>query len=74
MAKDVPSNYASPYYELARNKLNEVFINAALYYDKNGDDGLKEYIKRELVRVSAYVENRTQHNIFYRQQIANQDE
>jgi len=24
-----------------------------------------------LVRVSAYVENRAQHNIFYRQQIAN---
>tara|TARA_B100000745_G_C20140395_1_gene390970 strand:+ start:516 stop:1895 length:1380 start_codon:yes stop_codon:yes gene_type:complete len=71
MAKDVPSNYASPYYGLARNKLNEVFINAALYYDRNGDDGLKEYIKRELARVSAYVENRAQHNIFYRQQIAN---
>ena len=30
-----------------------------------------EYIKRELARVSAYVENRAQHNIFYRQQIAN---
>ncbi|HIA69775.1 TPA: hypothetical protein EYN98_27800 [Candidatus Poribacteria bacterium] len=72
MAKDVPSNYASPYYELARNKLNEVFINAALYYDKNGDDELREYTKKELVRVSAYVENRAQHNIFYRRQIANQ--
>ena len=35
------------------------------------DVDFEEYIKRELVRVSAYVENRVQHNIFYRKRIAN---
>jgi len=65
LAPDIPPNYASPYYELARSKLNEAFMNAAQYYHDQGESGLLVYTKSELQRVSGYVEKVMSHNVFY---------
>ena len=65
LAPDIPPNYASPYYELARSKLNEAFMNAAQYYQDQGESGLLVYTKSELQRVSGYVEKVMSHNVFY---------
>jgi arabinosaccharide transport system substrate-binding protein len=65
LAPDIPPNYASPYYELARSKLSEAFLNAAQYYQEQGKTGLRDYTRTELKRVSAYVKKVMIHNVFY---------
>ena len=64
-APDTPPNYGSPYYELARSKLSEAFLNAAQYYQDEGQSGLLDYTKSELKRVSSYVKKVMSHNVFY---------
>ncbi len=48
LCPETPSDYATPYLELAREKLKVAFLNAAQYYEEHGDDGLREAIQREL--------------------------
>ena len=65
-APDIPPNYGgSPYYELALSKLSEAFLNAAQYYQNEGDFELMDYTKTELRRVSNYVKKVMAHNVFF---------
>jgi hypothetical protein len=40
-------------------------MNAAQYYQDQGESGLLVYTKSELQRVSGYVEKVMSHNVFY---------
>ena len=64
-APNIPPNYGSPYYDLARIKMNEAFMNAAQYYQNEGESELMDYTKTELRRVSNYVKKVMAHNVFY---------
>ena len=64
LAPSVPAAYASPYSELADGKLSEAYMNAADYYDRNGEEGLKEYTMKELERCADYVRKVMDRNVF----------
>lgn len=64
LCPEVPPDYATPYLELAREKLKVAFLNAAQYYDAHGDDGLREAIQRELTAGADYVRRVANRNVF----------
>jgi arabinosaccharide transport system substrate-binding protein len=55
LAPDVPPIFASPVYKSAQSKLDQAFTRAALYYEQNGEVGLREKVKAELDRAAAYL-------------------
>ena len=48
MADDVPPFYSSPYIGYTRAKMSEVLATASEYYNKNGDYGFKEFVRKLL--------------------------
>ncbi|MCY2931412.1 MAG: extracellular solute-binding protein [Planctomycetota bacterium] len=66
LAPRIPACYVSPYTQLAGAKLTEAYLNAAEYFDKHGDEGLRDFIDRELARCAQYVRTVMQRNVFLR--------
>ncbi len=48
LAPATPASYGAPYALLATSKLGEVFIDASIYYAKNQDVGLREFVTTAL--------------------------
>jgi arabinosaccharide transport system substrate-binding protein len=55
LAPQVPPLYPSPIYKSAQTKLDEAITRCALYYDSNGDAGLREKVQAELQRAEDYL-------------------
>ena len=55
MARDTPPYFVTAYTDVAESKLEEAFANTALYYKEHGDEGLRDFVRRELVRCADYV-------------------
>jgi arabinosaccharide transport system substrate-binding protein len=55
LATDTPPSWTSAYSRTADGKVSEVFLRAGAYYKQHGDDGLREFIERELQAAYAYV-------------------
>jgi arabinosaccharide transport system substrate-binding protein len=64
LAPQVPQEQSSPYATAANAKFAEAFINAKLYYEERGDEGLKEYIRAELKRTAEQVRRQIRRNVF----------
>lgn len=55
LAPQVPPLFPSPIYKSAQTKLDEAITRCALYYDANGDAGLREKVQAELQRAADYL-------------------
>jgi arabinosaccharide transport system substrate-binding protein len=55
LAPQVPPLYPSPIYKSAQTKLDEAITRCAIYYDENGDVGLREKVQTELSRAEDYL-------------------
>ncbi len=64
LAPATPSSFAAPYYTLGASKLGEAFIDASIYYAKNQDVGLREFVDTELARKAQEVRNVAERNAF----------
>ncbi|TVR52172.1 MAG: extracellular solute-binding protein [Puniceicoccaceae bacterium] len=64
LARQAPPEYVTAYTELTHSKFSEVFLNAALHFDRRGETGLREYIQEELDKAQAYLERIMARNVF----------
>lgn len=64
LAPQTPPTYISPYSNLAQNKLAEVYLGAVAYYNRHGEAGLKEHIRKELTAQADYVRRVIDRNVF----------
>ncbi|HLV82036.1 MAG TPA: hypothetical protein VKT32_17230, partial [Chthonomonadaceae bacterium] len=48
LAPQVPPQYASPFLELAKNKLSETLVACVQQYNMTGDAGFKDFCRRRL--------------------------
>lgn len=64
LAEETPPRYASPYSELAGGRILKTYLSALAYYKKNGEDGLREYTRKELAENAAYVQRNMDRNVF----------
>lgn len=55
LAPQVPPIYSSPIYKAAMTKLDEALTRAGIYYDANGESGLREKVQAELARAEKYL-------------------
>ncbi len=64
LAEFVPEEQSSPYATAANAKFAEAMTNAKLYYEEQGDKGLREYVASELKRTADQVRRQIQRNVF----------
>lgn len=64
LADQVPAENVTAYSSNARDKFSEAYTNVSLYYDANGDKGLREYALKELKRTADQVRERIARNPF----------
>lgn len=64
LAPETPSKYVSPYSKLAETKLTEAYLDAMLYYQKNGEAGLHAFILTTLQEKAEYVRSVAARNVF----------
>jgi arabinosaccharide transport system substrate-binding protein len=55
LAPQVPPVFASPIYKSGMSKLDEAVTRSGIYYDANGDKGLREKVQSELDRAEKYL-------------------
>jgi hypothetical protein len=55
LAPQVPPVFASPIYKSGMTKLDEAVTRAGIYYDANGEKGLREKVQTELDRAEKYL-------------------
>jgi arabinosaccharide transport system substrate-binding protein len=55
LAPQVPPVFASPIYKSGMTKLDEAVTRAGIYYDANGEKGLREKVQAELDRAEKYL-------------------
>jgi hypothetical protein len=48
LAPTTPPQYSSPVDHLARSRLVEAYTRSAQYYEKHGEEGLKEHVKLQV--------------------------
>ena len=66
LAPETPLRHVSPFTSLAESKLGEAFTNSLVYFERNGDRGLREFIRSELDRTARQVREQIARNRFYR--------
>lgn len=64
LGRQTPPDYVHSYSPQARRKLDEAFSRSRIYYERNGDEGLREYVKKELTRTADYVRELVARNRF----------
>jgi arabinosaccharide transport system substrate-binding protein len=64
LADQVPQEHDTAFNALAKAKLSEAYGDAAAYYDKNGDGGLREYAKSRLAADAEFVRKVIARNVF----------
>ena len=64
LALDVPSQYTSPFQDVAKGKFGQVLIAGVAYYSKNGPDGLRDFIAAALKSRADEVRKRIARNPF----------
>jgi arabinosaccharide transport system substrate-binding protein len=55
LGEDVPPANVTPYTPRAEAKRNEAFLNCATYYRNHGEEGLREFVRKELRRAADQV-------------------
>jgi arabinosaccharide transport system substrate-binding protein len=70
LAPQVPAEVVTAYTGDARAKLNEAFLNTSIYYQKHGDEGLRDYARAELKRCADAVRALVARNVFLRPETA----
>jgi arabinosaccharide transport system substrate-binding protein len=65
LADQVPEEIITPYITDARDKFGEAYIDAALYYQQHGEDGLRDYAKADLKRCADQVRVLIHRNVFF---------
>jgi len=55
LAPSTPNVYGSAFLQLATDKLGEAFLRSAAHFEKYGDAGLEDVVRRELGAAEAYV-------------------
>jgi arabinosaccharide transport system substrate-binding protein len=68
LAPSTPPDYSSPYVAEALIKAGEAFVNGIQYYKSHGDDGLEEYVDKELKRCHDQVQRVQDQNLFLAEQ------
>lgn len=63
LASEVPPLWMNPVTPIANNKLSEAFLKAVEYYRLNGDNGLREFVSRELDDAETYVRRLIARNV-----------
>jgi arabinosaccharide transport system substrate-binding protein len=66
LAPQVPREYETAFYSLAKAKLSQAFGNALIYYQSHGQTGLREFAKSELDTAAARVREVIARNVFTR--------
>jgi arabinosaccharide transport system substrate-binding protein len=64
LASEVPPLWMNPYTIIAENKLSEVFLRSVEHYKQNGDEGLSDFVARELSAAEDYVHRYMARNAF----------
>ena len=67
LAPTTPPNYISPFWDMTNDKLAEAFVNSLNYYERNGDTGFEDYVRKELKRTADYVRTAMSRNRFLRE-------
>lgn len=65
LAPQAPPDYITPYSRQAGIKMTEAYMNAADYYERKGEDGLREFLTKELKQNADYVRMLIKRNRFY---------
>lgn len=68
LADETPVDYISPYSQTANEQILAVFVNALNYYEKNGEEGLREYTEKQLAAKTKIVARDMGHNRFLAEQ------
>jgi len=68
LAVETPPDYVGAYYEMVDGKTREVLVDGGIYYEKNGDNGLREYITEKLKQKADYIRRVMNRNVFLRPQ------
>lgn len=68
LAVDTPPSYISPYSNLASSKITKVYLDSVDYYQKNGEKGFLEYIRKNLKTEADYVRKVIKRNVFLNQE------
>jgi arabinosaccharide transport system substrate-binding protein len=55
LAPQTPPEYINAYTNVTSSKMREAYLNCVTYYKKNGDEGLREYARKEVKRTANYV-------------------
>jgi arabinosaccharide transport system substrate-binding protein len=66
LAPEVPPDYVGAYYEMADAKTREALVDGGIYYEKYGDEGLREYLSEQLKLKAAYLHRVMDRNVFLR--------
>lgn len=68
LAEQTPPDYVSADYEMVDSKTREVLVDGGVYYEKNGDKGLREFLAKKLKQKADYVREIMDRNVFLREQ------
>ncbi|MFW6303272.1 MAG: extracellular solute-binding protein [Candidatus Sumerlaeota bacterium] len=64
LARETPPEYRTPWSSQASGQVDQAFLAVADYYEKNGDEGLREFALKQLKEKSVYVERLMERNVF----------
>lgn len=64
LAPQVPAGQSNAYMTLAIGKLSEAYENSLLYFRKNGQQGLRDYVRAELKRTADITRRVMRRNVF----------
>jgi arabinosaccharide transport system substrate-binding protein len=67
LALETPPDYVGAYYEMVDGKTREVLVDGGVYYEKNGDAGLREYLTEKLKAKADYIRKVMNRNVFLQQ-------
>lgn len=65
LAPETPPTYMTPYFGDALWKLNETFISGCEYFEKHGEEGLRDHVDQTLKKKAAAVQKLINFNYFY---------
>ena len=64
LAPQTPPNYINAFYTGAKQQIQGVLANAALYYMERGEEGFREYVSQQLKTQTQILQREIDHNVF----------